>query len=231
MVSQSAESSETTLSLRNGKKFENKVNQPTQERTAEDCRKILKEIDGKRALTRMTRTQRICIVIGMAILAAMWLFPPWLYCAGFFGGYSFVLYPGFGCDRIDFGRLVAQNVVVGVLTITAFLAARSSKPTFRKSPPHEVDAGDPQVDAKPPAYSPVMPVTPHCGSPLPNILPAKHPSSLHYRRQVLGFIIRIGTPSRPDHTPLVRYKACGGSGVLTPQHCISRLAWLIGNRS
>jgi hypothetical protein len=76
----------------------------------------------------VTRTQRICIVIGMAILVAMWLFPPWLdhgYSYGYeFGGYSFLFYSEH--DRVDFGRLIAQSVVVGVLTIIAFLAFRSS---------------------------------------------------------------------------------------------------------
>ena len=63
-------------------------------------------------------------------MVAMWLFPPYFDRGhGGYGqdesGYFFLFYSD-QAHHIDFGRLIAQSVVVGVLTIIAFLAFRSS---------------------------------------------------------------------------------------------------------
>jgi hypothetical protein len=70
----------------------------------------------------VTRNQRISIFIGMAILVAMWLFPPWFRHGdwGDSSGYFFLFYSKHA-HHIDFARLIAQSVVVGLLTVTAFL--------------------------------------------------------------------------------------------------------------
>ena len=107
-------------------------------------------------LQNVTRNQRISIFGGIAVLIAMWLFPPW-FRSGFGGdssGYCFLFYSK-NAHYIDFRRLIAQSVVLGLPFITAFLAFRSSTAKSRnvnavaRQPPPDKDSSSEQLNSEP----------------------------------------------------------------------------------
>lgn len=76
----------------------------------------------------MTRNQQRCLAAGIVVLAAAWLFPPWVEgTRRHAAGYNF-LFDNLerSASRIDFERLFAESVVVSILTAAAFCAFRSS---------------------------------------------------------------------------------------------------------
>jgi hypothetical protein len=79
----------------------------------------------------MNTKQRNAVLIGMAIVLAMWLFPPWIHGsgrgiedAGYFFLFDMQQHNNFEIHRIDFGRLFAQNVVAFIVTTAAFIMLR-----------------------------------------------------------------------------------------------------------
>ena len=81
----------------------------------------------------MTQNQRRCLAAGIVVLAAAWLFPPWVegtrrHAAGYNFLFDTLLFDNLerSANRIDFERLFAESVVVSILTVAAFFAFRSS---------------------------------------------------------------------------------------------------------
>lgn len=79
----------------------------------------------------MTQNQRRCLVAGIVVLAAVWLFPPWVEgthrrAAGYNFVFDFFDNLERSARRIDFERLLVESVVVSILTAAAFFAFRSS---------------------------------------------------------------------------------------------------------
>ena len=79
----------------------------------------------------MNTKQRNAVLIGMAIVLAMWLFPPWIHGSGLYirdAGYFFLFdiqqHNDSTIHRIAFDRLFAQNVVAFIVTTAAFIMLR-----------------------------------------------------------------------------------------------------------
>ena len=91
----------------------------------------------------MNKRQRIVVLVGVAIVAGMMLFPPWQRQAGgqfsaFYksrsptytapAGYGFLFYQPPDAERVDISRLAVQCAVVAVLAFGACVAlARKSE--------------------------------------------------------------------------------------------------------
>jgi hypothetical protein len=74
------------------------------------------ELSSEQKELKPNKNQRITIIIGVAILLLMFLFPPWKAIGGKVKGYYFIFYPPSRAITIDITRLFVQSLFVIVLT-------------------------------------------------------------------------------------------------------------------
>jgi len=83
----------------------------------------------------VNKRQRVVVLVGVAVVAGMMLFPPWQYKRGSYkiggitepvtvkpAGYGFIFNPPASAETVDISRLAVQCAVVAVLAFGACVA-------------------------------------------------------------------------------------------------------------
>ena len=78
-------------------------------------------------MTPLGKMQKKVVLVGLIVLLAMWLYPPWIHGAGAYrktAGYYFLfdtIQRSHSVHTIDFGRLFAQSVAVCIIIVVLAL--------------------------------------------------------------------------------------------------------------
>lgn len=77
----------------------------------------------------MNKKQNVIIVIGLAILFAMFLYPPWessIRTVTFQNGYHFILDPPDNISDINYVRIILQSFIVMVIVVSSVFLSKDS---------------------------------------------------------------------------------------------------------